>query len=594
MSDARKQRAVDAVIVGFGWTGTILAKALTDAGLRVVALERGPARATSPDFEYPRIADELRYGVRGDLWQPLARETVTVRHTVNDAAVPYRKYGSFVLGNGVGGAGVHWNGQLWRASPEDLKFRSHIEERYGKAFIPKDMTIQDYPVSFEELEPHFDHFEKVCGVSGTAGNLRGQLQPGGNPFEGPRSDEFPTPPLPPIEAARRFEKAATELGYKSFPQPSAMPGAAYTNPYGVRLGPCNLCGFCERFGCFLYSKASPQTTILPLLVGRSNFELRTGSYVTKILQDKGGQRATGVLYNDESGQECEQPAELVILSAFQLHNVRLLLLSGIGTPYDPATGAGLVGKNYAYQMCSLTAAYFGEEVQINPFIGAGAAGMRVIDEFNSDHHDHSNLGFIGGSLIYAGATGGRPIEQMMLPPDVPHWGAAWKAGIRKHYRHSAPVSTQGAVMSYRDAYLSLDPTYTDAYGLPLLRMTFDWHENEYRMAAYSVAKVQEIVRQMKPEKQATLLARPGDHYDTRFYQSTHMTGGAIIGSHPRNSVINRYSQSWDLPNLFIYGASAFPQNIGYNPTGLLAGLAYFSAQELKSSYLKSPGPLVSA
>ena len=153
---AERRKRVDAVIIGYGWAGAIMAKALTDAGLSVVALERGPARDTSPDFEYPRIADELKYGVRGDLWQSLAKETVTIRHGVNDVAAPYRKYGSFILGNGVGGAGVHWNGQLWRASPEDLRLRSHIKERYGKSAIPHDMTIQDYPVTFEELEPHFD------------------------------------------------------------------------------------------------------------------------------------------------------------------------------------------------------------------------------------------------------------------------------------------------------------------------------------------------------------------------------------------------------------------------------------------------------
>src|SRR5580692_7682760 len=168
---AERKKNVDAVIIGYGWTGAILAKTLTDAGLSVVALERGPGRDTSPDFEFPRIADELKYGVRGDLWQPLANETVTIRHSLNDVAAPYRKYGSFVLGNGVGGAGVHWNGQLWRASPEDLNLRSHVEGRYGKKFIPPDMTIQDYPVTFAELEPHFDHFEKVCGTSGVAGYL---------------------------------------------------------------------------------------------------------------------------------------------------------------------------------------------------------------------------------------------------------------------------------------------------------------------------------------------------------------------------------------------------------------------------------------
>jgi gluconate 2-dehydrogenase alpha chain len=589
---ARRARPVDAVIIGYGWTGAIMAKTLTDAGLSVVALERGPARDTSPDFEYPRIVDELKHAIRGELWQPLAKETVTVRHATSDVAVPYRRYGSFVLGNGVGGAGVHWNGQLWRASPEDLRLRSRLEERYGKDVIPEEMTIQDYPVSFEELEPHFDHFEKVCGVSGIAGNLRGEIKPGGNPFEGKRSDEFPTPPLPAIEVGRRFEIATAEVGYKSFPTPAANSSIPFTNPYGVRLGPCNLCGFCERFGCFLYSKASPQTTILPILAERSNLEVRTNAYVTRILRDSTGKKATGVLYIDGEGQEVEQPADLVILSAFQMHNVRLLLLSGIGAPYDPSTGKGVVGKNYAYQMCSETAVYFSEDVEINPFIGAGAAGQRVIDEFNSDHFDHHGLGFVGGSLIYAGATGGRPIDQMMIPPDAPRWGSGWKSAIRKHYRHSAPLGTQGSVMSYRDSYLSLDPTYKDSHGLPLLRLTFDWHENEYKLAAYCAAKMEEIVRVMKPERYATLSFKPGNHYDVRIYQSTHTTGGAIMGSSPQDSVINRYSQSWDVSNLFVFGASAFPQNIGYNPTGLLAGLAYFSAAAIRDHYLKSPGPLV--
>src|SRR4030095_16380323 len=125
---------------------------------------------------------------------------------------------------------------------------------------------------------------------------------------------------------------------------SANSSVAYTNPYGVRLGPCNLCGYCELFGCFLYSKASPQTSILPILQERPNLEVRTESHVTRVLLDASGTRATGVLYVDANGTETEQPADMVLLCAIQLHNVRLLLLSGIGTPYDPISGKGLVGK----------------------------------------------------------------------------------------------------------------------------------------------------------------------------------------------------------------------------------------------------------
>jgi gluconate 2-dehydrogenase alpha chain len=76
------------------------------------------------------------------------------------------------------------------------------------------------------------------------------------------------------------------------------------------------------------------------------------------------------------------------------------------------------------------------------------------------------------------------------------------------------------------------------------------------------------------------------------YQTTHNTGGTIAGDNPRNSVINKYLQSWDVSNLFIMGSGAFPQNAGYNPTGTVAALAYYSAQAIKEQYLKRPGPLV--
>src|ERR1700693_6498807 len=103
-------KPVDAVIIGFGWTGSIMAKSLTDAGLSVVALERGPAQDTAPDFEYPRIIDELKYAVRGEKFQPLAKETVTVRHDIGDVAAPYRRYGSSIFGFMGGGAGVALSG----------------------------------------------------------------------------------------------------------------------------------------------------------------------------------------------------------------------------------------------------------------------------------------------------------------------------------------------------------------------------------------------------------------------------------------------------------------------------------------------------
>jgi len=187
-------KKVDAVIVGFGWTGAIMAKELTEAGLNVVALERGPMQDTYPDGNYPQVIDELTYSVRKKLFQDISKETVTIRHSVNDVAMPNRQLGAFLPGNGVGGAGLHWSGVHFRVDPIELRMRSHYEERYGKNFIPKDMTIQDFGVSYEELEPFFDYAEKVFGTSGQAWTVKGQLVgegKGGNPYAPDRSNPFP-------------------------------------------------------------------------------------------------------------------------------------------------------------------------------------------------------------------------------------------------------------------------------------------------------------------------------------------------------------------------------------------------------------------
>ena len=588
---AAKKPQVDAVLVGFGWMGAIMGMELTEAGLRVVALERGENRDTNPDFAYPRIADELTYGIRHKLFQNLSRETLTIRHSPRDRALPYRQLGSFLPGSGVGGGGVHWNGQHWRVLPEELRLRSHVTERYGKRFIPEGMTIQDFGVSYEELEPCFDQFERVCGTSGKAGNLKGARGEGGNPFEAPRSREFPSPALADVYGATLFAQAAKELGYHPFSEPAANASRAYTNPYGAQLGPCNFCGYCERFGCYMYAKASPQTTILPVLLKKPNFELRAQSNVLRINLDSSGKRATGVTYLDGQSHEVFQPADLVVLCAFQLNNTRLLLQSGIGKPYDPVTGHGVVGRNYTYQMTGGVQVFFGKDKPMNPFIGSGAGGQ-VIDDFNGDHFDHAPLGFIGGGYIGVIQTGGRPIQQMLLPKDTPQWGAKWKRAIKDHYLYTINVQTHGTVMAHRENYLDLDPTYRDAFGQPLLRMTFDWKENDIKMTQFLAGKAKGIAEAMGANSVEVKMKQFGEHYDTRVYQTTHNVGGAIMGEHPRESVVNRYLQSWDAHNVFVMGSSVFPQNIGYNPLGLAGALAFWSARAIRKTYLNSPGPLV--
>jgi gluconate 2-dehydrogenase alpha chain len=456
------------------------------------------------------------------------------------------------------------------------------------------MTIQDFGVTYDELEPHYDAFEYLCGTSGTAGNLRGRIQEGGNPFEGPRSRPYPNPAQKQPFSHTLFAKAARDLGYKPFPQPSGNMSQAYTNPLGVRLGPCTYCGFCEWFGCGNYSKASPQTTILPFLIRKPNFSFRDNSEVLHIDLDGSGKHATGVTFVDTGGVEWEQPADLVILSAYTMFNVQLLLHSKIGTPYDPVANTGVVGRNFTHQTISSVNGFFdNKKFNFNPFIASGAIGM-CIDEFNGDNFDHGPHGFVGGGYMGQVQTGARPIQTTHVPPGTPTWGAAWKDAVRDNYLSTVTPGTgvHGSFYSYRDVYLDLDPIYKDRFGRPLMRMTIDFHDNEIKQNAFLTDKFAEIIRAMGAHT-LDKHYRKGP-YDSTDYQTTHLNGGAIMGTDPSTSALNRYLQSWDVPNLFVTGASAFPQNAGYNPTGTVAALAFWAAAAIRGQYLKNPGPLIHA
>lgn len=580
---------VDAVLLGVGLVGSILGRELTRAGLKVVGLERGEPRFTVPDFQGPQIHDELRYSIRKALMQDNTREAMTFRNNMEQTALPIRRWESFLPGTGLGGAAVHWNGQTFRFQDTDFRMRTRTVERYGKNFLPEDVTIQDWGVNATELEPYFDRFEYLLGVSGQAGNLKGQKIEGGNPFEDPRARGYPTPPMKEPYGSAMFRKAAASLGYHPYPQPSANLSQPYTNPEGMTLNTCMFCGYCERYGCEHYAKSSPQTVLLPVLLRDKNFTLRTGAQVQRINLDNTKKKATGVTYTDASGREFEQPAKLVIVGAFALNNVRMLLLSGIGAPYDPKTGKGTVGRNYAYQTMSAVQVFYDEKVNINPFMRSGANGT-VISDFVSDNFDHGPHGFVGGAYIGEIMTNGRPIEFHPTPPGTPAWGAAWKKAVVRHYNHTCSLNIHGSSVATRNNYLDLDPTYRDAWGNPLLRITFDFPENDLKMSAFVTQKAMEIGKAMGGQ-QVSGGPRKAPYTVTQ-YQTTHNTGGTVMGTDPATSVVNRYLQSWDVSNVFVIGASNFPQNASYNPTDTVGALAYWAADAIVKQYLKSPGPLV--
>jgi gluconate 2-dehydrogenase alpha chain len=580
--------AVDAVIIGGGWTGLLMAKELgARTPMSVVVLERGSARHKE---DYIADMDELDYNVRFRLMQDYGLQTVSLRYTTNDRAIPVRQLGSFMPGQGTGGAGEHWGAVFPRFQPDVFELLKSTTEKYGAKRLPEGHAIVDWGITWDEIEPYYTRADKLVGVSGKAGNIRGKLIDGGNIFEGARSEEYPTPPTKVPYYASLFESAAKSLGYHPYPNPAAAISTAYTNPDGVSRPGCFYCGFCDRFGCMVNAKAQPTNTLLPLIEKQKSVTLRNGCWVRRIEYDKSnGGRARGVTYIDETGEETFQPANLVFLGSWTFNNTRLLLLSGIGEPYDPATGKGVVGRNLTHQV-SFTPAQAFFEKPLNRFMGAAPAGVRMSD-FDADVFDHSNLPFLRGGTFAGIGTGFQPIVGFGAVPNSvkARWGAEWKKAAVYWYDRVGNVGFAGEHIAYKDHYMDLDPTYKDHLGDPLLRLTINWRDNERKMVEFAIAKGVELARAMGAKE--VVPASPYGQYDTRRYQSTHVQGGTIMGKSPEHSVVNSYGQHWQASNLFVMGASMFANNGSANPTPTLLALTYRTADAIVERYLKHPGQL---
>ncbi len=578
-------KPVDIVIIGGGWTGLLAAKELgTRTGLRVAVLERGEPRRTA---DYADDMDELEFAIRLRMMQDIRDETVTFRQDASQRALPVRQYGSFLPGTGVGGSGEHWSGIAYRYLPDSFDLLTRTVAKYGHKRLPEDHAIQDWGVTYDELEPDYTRAEKLMGVSGKAGNLNGRAIPGGNVFEGWRSEEYPTPPMKTPYLAALFREASAGLGYHPYPLPAATTSEAYTNPDKVSRAGCSYCGYCERFGCMIGAKAQPTNTLLPVIRRRPNVEIRTGAWVRRIVTK--GSQASGVVYVDSTGRTVFQPASLVFLAAWTLNNTRLLLLSKIGEPYDPATRQGTLGRNLTHQV-SLPAAMCFFDQPLNRFMGAGSAGIAVND-FDGDVFDHADLPFLRGGSIYTVCYGFRPMANFgVVPRSVKAtWGSEWKKQALHWYDRTGRISFYGEHLAYRGNFMDLDPVYRDRHGDPLLRLTLDWRDNERRMAEFMTAKAVAIAKAMGAREITPFAGLK--RYDATRYQSTHLQGGAIMSGNPAESVVNRYCQHWQVPNLFVLGASAFPQNPSGNPTLTAVALTYRTVDAVVARYLKHPGSL---
>ena len=549
----------DVIIVGAGAAGGILGRELSDAGLTVCVLERGPMIETK-DISM----DELRFPIRQDLlWPPPGIGGMTWRrHARNSTQKMFPRITGWLDGWGPGGSMNHWAGISWRLEPSAFKALDIWGQIPGGA-------IANWPITYEELEPYFTKYEYRFGVSGDAEQM---------PHSPPRSKPYPLPPIEQQYATLHFAEASRSLGYQPFPMPAAILSRDYDGR--KRTG---YCGFCQSFECTVEAKSSTRVTELKAAMSNPNFNLLTDRYVIRItMNNKEG--VDGVVCLDSTGTAHEITGSIVIMAANTLYNVWLLLIStnpyaleGIGNRY------GQVGKYFHHHPRLGVNGLFDQVMNVH--IGPSEAVMAITD-FTEDQFDHSGLDFVMGGYIYGAhmvGTAGQPIEfaeSINLPEGVPRWGAGYKDFLSHTFSRYYEVHALLTDPPMEGNFIDLDPHVKNRYGFPVPRLTFEWSPQIKNIHRFFYPKLVEILKAGDSRKiWGGLEVQPP-------WMLAHPSGGTRMGDDPQQSVTDRYGKVHGLRNLFISGNSLFPTMSAFNITETICAYAYWQADQIKQQITK--------
>jgi choline dehydrogenase-like flavoprotein len=539
---------VDAVVIGAGAGGGVAAKELACGGLRVVVLERGIAQGPNEDRK-----DDLRNqrtSILGNNSGPEDEGNPRVAVDLDGRArVVLPSQGAYSNNAAcVGGGTLTYGAMAWRYHPIDFRMRS----TYG---TPDGSTLDDWPITYDDLEPYYEKAELEIGVSG---------DDSGNPFKGPRRRPLPMPPLAATREHRILKAGAERLKLHPFD----IPMLRNSVPYGGRP-PCMRCRWCVGFACEVNAKCGTQNTVIPTALATGNCELRTRTMVKEIQFDSRG-LATGVAYFDEHDRLRTQEASLVVVAGGATETARLLLNSrhrlfptGLGNRFD-WVGRNLQGHTYTGAL-----GYFEEDVYDDLGPGAGIA----ICDFN-----HGNPGLRGGAML-ANEFIRLPIQFLgMLPPGTTRWGQAHKDAMRKYYRHTIAVQGPTQEMPMWDSRVQLDAVVKDRWGIPVLRISGDRHPHTLEIGRAMAPKAEMWLKEAGAVE--TWLKLPGRGVSG----GQHQAGTCRMGNDARTSVVDKFCRVHDVANVFLADASVHVTNGGFNPVLTIMANAYRVAGQILKTW----------
>jgi len=543
----RPSEEVDFLVIGAGAAGGIVAKELSAAGFSVVVLEQGPY-LREKDFQH----DEIKYTTLSAMTNNLEHQPHTYRRSdAETAKVPKQKIIQY--GRQVGGGSVHFTANYWRLWESDFQQKSKWGSVAGA-------SLADWPITYADLEPYYTKAEEELGVSGLAG---------ANPFEAWRSKPYPLPPLPVKSSGVIFERATKKLGLHPFPAPMAI----LSQPYRGRGG-CLHCGFCEYFGCEVKAKSSTLATVIPIAEKTRRCEIRPNAYTRQISVDAAG-RVTGAVYFDGNRREVFQKAKAVVVCANGSETPRLLLMSKSSRfPHGLANSNGLVGRHLMVDAGFEAFGLF--EHPLNEF--KSVQTTRAIHDFYSPD---PKRGFYGGAGIdarfdfYPASFG-----LFGLPKDAPRWGAGWKAMVAKNFNRTLTLLAHATCLAQERNGITLDPNVKDAWGLPAIRVTFDFHPDDLSNMTFLLERQVEILEAAGAQKVWT------DATDNALLPHNHLMGTCRMGDDPKTSVVNRYNRAHDVPNLFLVDGSSLVTAC-CQPTCTIQALAYRAADHIAGQARKA-------
>lgn len=538
----------DAIVVGSGATGGWAAKKLTEAGMRVAMLEAG-AKTSPAEFTEHKQAWQLPYlGASPKVMQdrPIqGRCYACTEHNykwfVNDRENPYTQEKPYwwIRQRVLGGRSLSWGRQSYRMSNLDFKAASH--DGYG----------EDWPISYEDLVPYYEEVEKYVGISGQAEGLS-QLP----------DSVF----LPPMEMTCGETVLRDQVKSKFGRTVTIGRVAILTKNHNGRAA-CHYCGPCER-GCTTRSYYSSVTTVIPDALKTGRLTLITDAVAARINAKDG--KAQSVSYIDRNTREArEVRAKIVLLCASTLESTRLLMNSGL------CNSSGELGHNLMDHIYQGGAAGTMPMVEGKPWAGMPARPNGIyVPRFRNVKEKTTN-GFIRG---YGYQGGSSPSFNF----GAPGFGAAYKKAV--HESHwDINLTAWCECLARHENKVEIDKNRLDAWGIPTLKVSADWSDNEKKL--WDDGRVQ--AAEMLEAAGAKNVRQTGTHSVPGF--CIHETGTARMSSDPKKGVVNGYAQAHDIPNIFVTDGACWVSSGCQNPTLTMMAITVRACDYITHEYAKTLG-----